>query len=114
MSQRLLGAAQCARAGSCRAGGPLEALFATRSCQRQTQVLDLPVRRLISVAPTPVRTHQHDLGSPNVVLRPIAISHECSQTQTIEGGKSDGVPARMRQMDRLVERRGVRAADGRR
>ena len=40
-----------------------------RSCQRQTQVFDLPVRRMISFVPTPIGGQKDDLGPPDMLLR---------------------------------------------
>jgi hypothetical protein len=50
--QRPRRAAQCAGGGPSRSR-PSKPSCAKHSCQRQTQVLDLPVRRLISLVPTP-------------------------------------------------------------
>ena len=44
---------ECARGAFCRAKAPQKPSSAKRSCQRQTQVLDLAVRRMISAVPTP-------------------------------------------------------------
>ena len=40
-------------AASCRAEGPRNLPEAKRSCQRQTQVLDLAVSRMIALVPKP-------------------------------------------------------------
>ena len=42
------------------------------ACQRQTQVFDLPVRRMISLSDA-VHAQQDDLGSPHVLVRRVAI-----------------------------------------
>ena len=55
-----------------------------RSRQRQTEVLDLPVRCMIIDA-EPVCTQQDDLSSPHLLLRHIAIPHERLQTGTRNG-----------------------------
>ena len=61
-----------------------------RSCQRQTQVFDLPVRRMISLVPTPSARQQNDLGAPDMLLRGVAIPSERCQTAAVTGGESDG------------------------
>ena len=60
-----------------------------RSCQRQTQVFDLPVRRIISGANT-VRAQQDDLSPPDMLVRRVAIPREHLQTAAISGLESDG------------------------
>src|SRR6187200_797278 len=52
---------------------------AKRSCQRQTQVFDLPVRR-----------QQHDLGPPGMLLRDVAVTDDRAQAAAIDGGEGDG------------------------
>jgi hypothetical protein len=47
-----------------------------RSCQRQTQVFDLPVRRIDLVRPGPVDSEQDDRGPPNMLLPGVAIFDE--------------------------------------
>jgi hypothetical protein len=42
----------------------------------QTPVLDLPIRRMISVVPHPLSRKQHDPGSPRMLLRHIAVRNE--------------------------------------
>lgn len=66
-----------------------------RSCQRQTQVLDLPVDDLVGAGA--VRAQKHDLGPPDLLMRRVAISRERSQTATIGSLKGDRYSVRMRQ-----------------
>src|SRR5258708_1519889 len=61
-----------------------------RSCQRQTQVFDLPVRRTISLVPNPVRAQQHDLSPPDVLVWGVAVPREHLQTAATRGLESDG------------------------
>ena len=58
---------------------------AKRCCQRQTQVFDLPVRRMISIVPTPLGAEQDDLGAPDVLLRRVAV---LDQRRQFGGGQS--------------------------
>ena len=59
-----------------------------RSCQRQTQVFDVPVCRMISLVPTPVGGQKDDLGSPDMLLGTVAICGHGLQTAT--NGRSNG------------------------
>ena len=67
---------------------PSNALRMNRSCQRQTQVLDLPVWRMISLVPSALGRKQHDLGSPDVLLRRVAVLDQ--SLKPIHVGRSDG------------------------
>jgi hypothetical protein len=51
---------------------------ANRSCQRQTQVLDLPVSRMIAFVPA-LGAEQRDLRAPNVLLRCVAVFDQSAQ-----------------------------------
>ena len=53
-----------------------------RSCQRQTQVFDLPVCRMISLVPTPRSRQKDDLGSPHMLLGTVAICGHSLQMAT--------------------------------
>jgi hypothetical protein len=61
---------------------------ANRSCQRQTQVLDLPVSRMIAFVPMPSAAQQHDLRPPNVLLRRVAVLDQSAKP--IKVGGRDG------------------------
>ncbi len=50
-----------------------------RSCQRQTQVLDLPVSRMISFVPTPSALSSTICGSPDVLLRRVAVLDQSAE-----------------------------------
>ena len=56
---------------SCRS--PSTPSAAKRSCQRQTQVLDLPVSRNDRVRTGPLGAEQNDLRSPDVLLRRVSV-----------------------------------------
>src|SRR6202041_1190457 len=56
-----------------------------RSCQRQTQVLDLAVRRMISFVPTPSAGQQHDCSSPDVLLRRVAVLNLGFEPTNVDG-----------------------------
>ena len=60
-----------------------------RSCQRQTQVFDFPVRRMISLVPT-IRAQQHDLSPPDMLVWRVAVPREPLQTTAISGLETDG------------------------
>ena len=82
-------AAGCAAAGSCRAAARRRPSCMKRSCQRQTQVFDLPVRRMISAVPRP--------SAVTSTIRPArhASAGCCGpddrlQTAAIGGGDGDG------------------------
>ena len=47
--------------------------FMNRSCQRQTQVFDLPVRRMISLVPTPSALERMIAAPPSVFLRGVTV-----------------------------------------
>jgi hypothetical protein len=47
--------------------------FMNRSCQRQTQVFDLPVRRMISLVPTPSPLERMIAAPPSVFLRGVTV-----------------------------------------
>ncbi len=61
---------------------------AKRSCQRQTQVLDLPVSRMIAFVPTPCGAEQDDLRPPDVLLRRVAVPDQSAEP--IKVGRRDG------------------------
>ena len=69
---------------------PRQPSSAKRSCQRQTQVFDLPVRRMISTVPTPSALEQNDLGPPDVLLGGVAVADERLQAAAIGGRDVDG------------------------
>src|SRR5580692_5925345 len=56
-----------------------------RSCQRQTQVLDLAVRRIILFVPTPSGNQQHDFSPPDVLLRRVAVLNDGLEPTNIGG-----------------------------
>src|SRR5882762_1126027 len=53
-----------------------------RSCQRQTQVFDLPVCRMISLVADPRSRQKDDLGSPHMLLGTVAICGHSLQMAT--------------------------------
>ena len=69
-----------------------------RSCQRQTQVFDLPVSAMIADGAETVGAQQHDPRPPDVLLRALAIRDDRLQ---VAGGRADetvkDIPVRMRQ-----------------
>jgi hypothetical protein len=60
-----------------------------RSCQRQTQVLDLPAAHDL-VGAEPVPAQQDDFGLPDLILRRIAIPHDRLQREAIGRHNSGG------------------------
>ena len=60
---------------------------AKRSCQRQTQVLDLPVSHMIAFVPAP-RAQQYDLRPPDMLLRCVAVFDQSDEP--IKVGGRDG------------------------
>ena len=56
-----------------------------RSCQRHTQVLALPVRRMISAVPRPSARQQHDPCPPDMLLRAVPVCNDRFQTNAIGG-----------------------------
>ena len=54
-----------------------------RSCQRHTQVFDLPVRRMIALVPTPVRAQQDYLSPPDMLVRAVAVPRQRLQTAAV-------------------------------
>src|SRR5665811_2176718 len=63
-----------------------------RCCQRQTQVFDLALRRMISLVPSPLGRQQHDLGSPDVLLRSVAVPDEGLKAPALDRRDGDGNP----------------------
>ena len=61
-----------------------------RSCQRHTQVFDLPVRRIISLVPTPSALNRTILGPPDMLMRCVAIPYDRAQTAAINGLEKNG------------------------
>jgi hypothetical protein len=60
-----------------------------RSCQRQTQVFDLPVWHMISLVPTPSALSSTILAR-HMLLRCVTIPRERLQTTAVTGPESDG------------------------
>ena len=60
---------------------------ANRSCQRQMQVLDLPVSRMIAFGAEVLGAEQHDLRSPHVLLRRVAVFDQIAKP--VHGGRGD-------------------------
>jgi len=77
-------------AASCRATVLRSLPAAKRSCQRHTQVLDLPVCRMISTVPAAVDAQQDDLGAPDVLLWRIAVFDESHQSLAIGRRNGEG------------------------
>ena len=61
-----------------------------RSCQRQTQVFDLPVAAMIAFVPSPSARQKHDPSSPDVLLRRIAVGNDRIKTLTVAVRKGKG------------------------
>ena len=61
-----------------------------RCCQRHTQVLALPVARMISVVPTPWADKKHDLGAPYVLLRTVPVRRHRHKTAVVGGAELEG------------------------
>ena len=60
--------------------------FMNRSCQRQTQVFDLPVRRMISLVPTPSALERMIAAPPDVfceALRSLVIASRRPRTDRV-------------------------------
>ena len=68
-----------------------------RSCQRQTQVFDLPVAAMIAFVPRPSARQQHDPGAPDVLLRRVAVGDDAFKTLPVAIGEAEmEIPLRMR------------------
>ena len=63
-----------------------------RSCQRQTQVFDLPVAPHDLDRAEAIGRKQHDLGPPGMLLRGVAVAEDRLQAAAIGGGEVDGYP----------------------
>src|SRR5829696_4197281 len=64
---------------------------AKRSCQRQTAVLLLPVRRMMAAVPRPSAVASTS-GAPDVLLRAVAVRHDGSKPVAVRGGHVDDDP----------------------
>ena len=60
-----------------------------RSCQRHTEGLDTPARRMISAVPTAIRRRQDDPRPPHMFLAAVAIRHDPLQTVTVRSTHLD-------------------------
>ena len=68
-----------------------------RSCQRQTQVLEVPVRRMISLVPTPLALSSTICARQTWLLRGVAILKSAFNRRRSVVLRVMEIPVRMRQ-----------------
>ncbi|GAM07713.1 hypothetical protein MBENS4_4709, partial [Novosphingobium sp. MBES04] len=63
-----------------------------RSCQRHTQVFDLPVAAMIAEVPQAIAAQKHDTGAPDMFLRAQGSRHDVVQALTVGSRNGEADP----------------------